>query len=503
MHLSVTTTRETELKFDCDPEATLPPLDLPATDEHEVVLRAVYWETGDKRLMRWGASLRHRTASDHSEDGWTLKLGVPSVDVVDGVTRDEVTADGASNEPPAHLVDAVRALTLGQALQPQATITTRRHIRRLGTDMESPVVEVADDLVRSSLLGTDGPTFRQVEVELLDPDGIETLRAVGKRLSAQGLSPSSHGSKVEQVLGGPLDGPFDVARLTKRSTVADLVPLVIGGGAKRLVSADPMVRTTDDPEAVHEARKAIRDLRSQLKMLRPLLDRERIRAVRAELKWIGQLLGDLRDVHVLGAMFEDQLSSLDVSDDGGADDIRRRLADQAAFRRNLVASALSGDRYVSLLIALEELVADPPFRDDVALDTSARAFMRRSGRKSWKRSTRARRHLGSPAEATELHELRKDVKQSRATAKAAQLARLDSKRFTARAGDLKDELGDHHDTIVWMDWLRQHHDRFGADGAFLAGRLHEDADGRRRELERTWPAAWKAVSTGKSTGWMH
>ena len=394
MHLSVMTTRETELKFDCDPEATLPPLDFPATDEHEVVLRAVYWETGDKRLMRWGASLRHRTASDHSEDGWTLKLGVPSVDVVDGVTRDEVTADGASNEPPAHLVDAVRAFTLGQALQPQATITTRRHVRRLGTDIERPTVEVADDLVRSSLLGTDGPTFRQVEVELLDPDGIETLRAVGKRLSAQGLSPSSHGSKVEQVLGGPLDGPFDVARLTKRSTVADLVPLVIGGGAKRLVAADPMVRTTDDPEAVHEVRKAIRDLRSQLKMLRPLLDRERIQAVRAELKWIGQLLGDLRDVHVLGATFEDQLSSLDVSDDGGADDIRRRLADQATFRRNLVASALSGDRYVSLLIALEELVADPPFRDDVALDTSTRAFMRRSGRKSWKRSTRVRRHLG-------------------------------------------------------------------------------------------------------------
>ena len=67
------------------------------------------------------------------------------------------------------------------------------------------------------------------------------------------------------MLGGPLDGPFDVARLTKRSTVADLSPRS-SAGERRLVAADPMVRTSDDPEAVHEARKAIRDLRSQLKM---------------------------------------------------------------------------------------------------------------------------------------------------------------------------------------------------------------------------------------------
>ena len=70
-------------------------------------------------------------------------------------------------------------------------------------------MEVADDLVRSTLAGNDGHSFRQVEVEFLDPDGIGTSSR-WERLSAQGLSRLEARLKMEQVLGGPLEGPFDV-----------------------------------------------------------------------------------------------------------------------------------------------------------------------------------------------------------------------------------------------------------------------------------------------------
>ena len=225
---------ETELKFDADPVSPLPLIDGAAVlDERDIELSAVYWDTSDRRLLQWGASLRRRTASDGSEDGWTLKVGGPTRSVVDGVSRQEISASGPPDEPPTHLVDTARGLTLGHDLEPQATITTHRQVRRLATsDGEAPQVELADDEVRSSRSGDEGPSFRQVEVELLDDSATSLLRAVGAQLRAAGFTPSAHTSKVEQVLGGPIEHPFTTVPLDRRSTVGELVATV--GGPRRM-----------------------------------------------------------------------------------------------------------------------------------------------------------------------------------------------------------------------------------------------------------------------------
>ena len=213
-------------------------------------------------------------------------------------------------------------------------------------------------------------------------------------------------------------------------------------------------------------------------------------------------MGDLRDAQVLRGLFEDGVETLDPGEPAGVDDLRRRHDDQEAFRRDILRSALSGDRYVALLDDLESLVAQPPFRDDVDPEARARRFVRRQGRKSWKQVVRRRRDLSDPATADELHELRKSVKQVRATAQIAGFVDLDSKRFTRRAGQLKDDLGDHHDMVVWMDWLEREHGRFGPDGAFVAGRLHRGAGERRRDLEGSWTRSWKSLAETRSTAWM-
>src|SRR5581483_10955800 len=65
-----------------------------------------------------------------------------------------------------------------------------------------------------------------------------------------------------------------------------------------LIANDPGVRR-GDPDAVHDMRVALRRLRSTLHTFRPALDTARTEPLREELKWLGQVLGAVRDNDVL------------------------------------------------------------------------------------------------------------------------------------------------------------------------------------------------------------
>ncbi len=88
-------------------------------------LEATYYDTVDRRLARWGITLRHRTADgDHA--AWTLKLPVPAADVA-GVTpasRDEMEIEGGPDAIPEVLVDLVTAHIRSHPLTPAAVLAT-------------------------------------------------------------------------------------------------------------------------------------------------------------------------------------------------------------------------------------------------------------------------------------------------------------------------------------------------------------------------------------------
>src|SRR5215472_8670210 len=54
-----------------------------------------------------------------------------------------------------------------------------------------------------------------------------------------------------------------------------------------------------DPDAVHDARVAVRRLRSTLRTFRPLLPAADLDSIRAELRWLGASLGQVRDAQVM------------------------------------------------------------------------------------------------------------------------------------------------------------------------------------------------------------
>ena len=88
--------------------------------------------------------------------------------------------------------------------------------------------------------------------------------------------------------------PLDFA-----STPTDVVRAAIARSTARLLAHDPGVRLGDDPEDVHQARVATRRMRSDLRTFRRVLDEDWDESMRDELKWLGGLLGAVRDTDVL------------------------------------------------------------------------------------------------------------------------------------------------------------------------------------------------------------
>ena len=89
--------------------------------------------------------------------------------------------------------------------------------------------------------------------------------------------------------------------------MTDVIQTAIAAGSERLRRHAAAIPTSEDPEDVHQARVATRRLRSDLRTLAPHLDEEWVTNIRGELKWLGEVLGAVRDADVLGKDPEDEL----------------------------------------------------------------------------------------------------------------------------------------------------------------------------------------------------
>jgi CHAD domain-containing protein len=113
---------------------------------------------------------------------------------------------------------------------------------------------------------------------------------------------------------------------------------------------EPQVLAARDPDALHQARVALRRLRSAFSIFRPLVAGEQGDAIRAELGWISRVLGEARDLDVF---IQKRLGNADpmLADKvhaarGTAYDAALAALDSERFRGamlNLVAWIATGD----------------------------------------------------------------------------------------------------------------------------------------------------------------
>jgi CHAD domain-containing protein len=487
--------REKEAKFELEEDGELPALatlvsGLGQCSVEEIRRNTEYYDTADLRLTRAGASLRFR-----SDDGWTVKLPKRQ----DGLLEraEFVLGFGDSGTPPQEALSLVRALKRSIPLNRVATIQTNRREVRIEDRTGRPVGLIDDDRVRTTAPGAGTRSFHEVEFEVAAGADSDVAAEVMVRLREAGARPSKQRPKVVRALGKPAQRAADVVPgdpLSRRSTLADLAQSCLTDGVHRLVTHDPVVRTDSDPEGVHKARVATRRLRSNLRTLRPILQTARTEPLRDELKWLGDLLGDVRDADVLQTLLMSKLSTLPAACGDDAAPVETELERQRATQFANLSRELDSSRYVAALDRLVSVVRETPFersrRDLTRRDVAA---VKRLADKQWKRLRKAVERLPRDPSDVELHEVRKRAKQARYAFEAtAPIIGKRARRLSKRLSDLQDRLGAHQDAVVAAHRLHEAALRVGtASSGYAAGRLAQAFDADRRDVRRTWKKDWK------------
>ena len=461
-------------------------------------LDATYFDTSDLRLARSGITLRHRDGEPGP--AWTVKL--PEEGQGSDLIRREIGFDGPADHVPDPAADLVLASTRAEVLQPVARlITTRRptHIRDEGGRL---LVEIVDDNVSVTHQQQPPSEFREVEVELHASGSLGhlALGAAVSRLVDAGCSAGNPIPKLVRALGEAATRPPDVVvpAFTDDATVVDLVRHATARSVAQMLRHDPGARLGDDPEDVHKLRVAARRLRSDLHSFKLILDSEQIDPIRTELRWLGGVVGAVRDTDVLTARLTDNISSLSAVDERGAKGIMDLLHEEAAGERGRDARGAAR----SPISASPRPPGGSCSRS--ALRAHAKLTKRRSHKiavkiveKPWRRVVQAVHGLGDDPSDAQLHAVRILAKRSRYAAEAAApLLGPNAARFASAVADLQTVLGDHQDTVVAEAWL-QGSLTANPEGHETVRQLIAIEQSQRATLRAEWRSVWRKASAKK------
>jgi len=504
--------QETERKYDApsaDDTTWLPDLTgvggiVSVVDQGTQDLDAVYYDTDDLRLAGASATLRRRTGG--TDAGWHLKLPLS------GDSREEVHAPLSDTVPDA-LRDLALSRTRGADLRPVVRIRSTRAVRRLVGSGGTALAELSIDAVGAeSLLGSGTRAgWTEMEVELAADTDPELLDVVDKTLSRSGIDRAHSPSKLARALTETgAEAEAGASRPLSDDPAAETAAVVPGSAGEEvlrhvedqiraLVNLDPAVRR-DRPDSVHRMRVACRRLRSVLRSYRSVVDRKAADPIREELKWLGNELAAERDQEVLRERLTARIGALPPELLLGPVTARLQMWDvtTSAEAHLRTLDALNSRRYLALLTSLATLTQRPPLRAKASRKPPG--VMGRAILKEYGRLTARVTHALDLPPGTErdkaLHEARKAAKRTRyATEPARDSLGKPAKRLGKRVKSVQKVLGDHQDSVVARDTLRELAVAAHAAGetAFVWGLLYGQeqavADARERELPAVWAAA--------------
>jgi len=252
---------------------------------------------------------------------------------------------------------------------------------------------------------------------------------------------------------------------------------------------DPLIRSGQDPEAVHDFRVAVRRTRSVLRSTRSLFDGAWLDALREELRWLAGELAPLRDLDVL-------LSGLRKDSDPDVAPAIKLLETERKRARRRVLTTLAGERYLSLLDRLSAAVEAPPARSsEISLEAVAE--------REFRKLRRAAKKVGPKSPAAEIHRARIHAKRARYAAELAEpLAGKRARRFISEVKRFQDVVGAHQDAVVAFEQIHAVLQRSKSpETAFAAGRLAERTQRLRRKARRRMPRAWKRLERVGRRAW--
>ena len=503
--MTVEATVEHEVKLGVWPGFELPDLHgmlngATASPPTQYRLEAVYFDTADLRLLRRGVTLRFRRGEEPG-DVWTAKL--PEEMPALGMSRREVTVCGGSGNMPAVLEDLVRGWALGATLVPVARLRTLRHRTTVVRPDGRAMAVVDDDEVSILQRSRVAARFRELELELVDGASPKLLKRMARRMRSAGAQPVDQIPKLVRALGPAALAPWDLVQpsLVARPTAADLIRSRLIGSAASLIDHLAAVVLDEDLEGIHQARVAIRRLRSDLRTARPLLHSAGIGPLRREFDWLMGHLGEVRDLDVMLVRLRSDIQALDRRDRAGA----QAVLDQAMEDRGMAYERLRGElrtpRCTALLEETARVAASPPFKR-LAERRPAAKLLPGLVRKPLRDLRREVERQGASPDEEGLHRVRIRVKRARYAAElAAPAVGKKARRAARRLAKVQDVLGEHNDARTAEARLRTLGERTGATGAWAAGLLGGLQLAAAAESRERFGPAWAEAATDKRWRW--
>ena len=429
-----------------------------------------YFDTPDRQLARERMALRLRRIGTR----WmqTLKFSGPVATALS--QRDEWETLLVSSGPAPQLaLGRLRATplaalgsprTLARKLAPVFATNFRREIRQLRLADGSEVEFAIDTGTIASGRGKAKRTARisEVEFELKSGDAGALLRFVHRLANDVAMLPLPQ-SKAERgyALADALETdpvkvelPEAQAETPARTHLARVI-----AACQRALLLDAHVlhasREGDardqrgvDTEFVHQARVAVRRMRSALRTFRSVFGKRRFEIMNAILRDIGQVFGSARDWDVFCAETMDRIARIVGDDDAGKRamtavrdeaDRQRRAAHTRLF--DYLHSAKAG----SDAIAIERFILRFGGRDGLPLGELAPRWLAEHQRRVVDRARRI-----AVLDDEERHRLRIDVKRLRYALDLldALYDGDDVRSYRKALSELQDELGELNDAVM-------------------------------------------------------
>lgn len=294
---------EIELKLATDANGLAVLGQSPELDGRSSVRRldSTYFDTKDRRLTARGITLRVRKIGRRYVQ--TIKTaGRGSAGGLSQRNEWEWPVDGPKPDLSAiddHSVIGLIGLVRPQELQPVFGTRVRRTIRVL--DFGGAEIEVAlDD--GEVVAGRRRQALHEIELELLngDIDRLYELALALNRRHALRIDPRSKAARGEALATGHAPQPRFQSSIDLPSgvTVDDGLAMILGNCLTHWTENLPAVLEGDDTEGIHQARVALRRLRSALQLFRPVIGAAEIEPLKQQLRALGNAMGPARDADV-------------------------------------------------------------------------------------------------------------------------------------------------------------------------------------------------------------
>jgi triphosphatase len=431
--------QEAELKFELDRRAARKVRHHPALafSNHQTQSQtSVYFDTDKGKVHKAGYSLRVRRAGDDHIQ--TVKTNGGGAGLFDRVEWEVPVAD-LSVDTKALKRTPLGKVKLDGKLRPQVRSEVKRATWLV--DRDGSLVEVVIDSGTVSA-GEDDQHFRELELELR-AGAPSAMFGLAKELGED--VPLKIGVLSKEGRGHMLaDGAFDHEQKARTPAISD--DMTAGQAFAAIVHEcirhfrlnQALIIAERDPDALHQARVAMRRLRTAFGLFRPAIRQGSLEPLKTELRDFLEPFGKARNLDVYLANHGDELGWRD----------RRKLRSARSDSYDQVIDALNSQRMRDMLLDLVERTASDDWRRKAAGDPIGKFAAKRLDR-AWKKVKRSGSRLSNLQEQ-QLHRLRINIKKLRYSVEflAPLYPRKRVRKFAGSLEAMQDCLGLIHDDMI-------------------------------------------------------